>query len=201
MARSECRMVERCRHVTCRKPGRTGRTRLPTGLPRSFAPIYHSLCVAEKRLSFTEIVDHAGIAQGSASTGLEMLARMHAVKVVDVAASRSSYYRPELSLRRIAAGFLKQSLLRSLEAGGRVYTTPPLRLTPAASRTPPPTAFQPPSSARDIRRGAAHANLPESNHPPATSPIGLPCPLPRIDQRQQRAMCGTCGMCFVLCAM
>lgn len=95
------------------------------GLPRSVALIYLALFVAEESLSFTEIVEHAGLSKGSASTGLKMLERMRAVEVVVVPSSRSTYYRPELSLRRLTAGFLQHSLLPGLEAGGRLLDTAP----------------------------------------------------------------------------
>jgi len=88
-------------------------------LPRSVAGIYHTLFVAEKDLSFTEIVENSGISKASASTGLKQLESMHAVEIVHVPNDRNTYYRPELSLRRLGAGFLKQSLLPGLEAGAR----------------------------------------------------------------------------------
>ena len=89
-------------------------------LPRSVAGIYHTLFVAEKDLSFTEIVENSGLSKASASTGLKLLESMLAVEIVHVPNDRNTYYRPELSLRRLAAGFLKQSLLPGLEAGGRL---------------------------------------------------------------------------------
>ncbi len=94
-------------------------------LPRSVAGIYHSLFVAKKALSFTEIVQESGLSKASASTGLKLLESMLAVEVVHVPNDRNTYYQPELSLRRIAAGFLKQSLLPGLEAGGRHLDSAP----------------------------------------------------------------------------
>ena len=87
-------------------------------LPRSAARIYHTLFVAEKALSFTEIVEISGLSKASASTGLKLLEGMLAVEIVHVPNDRNTYYRPELSLRRLAAGVLKQCLLPGLEAGG-----------------------------------------------------------------------------------
>jgi DNA-binding transcriptional regulator GbsR (MarR family) len=101
------------------------------GLPRSVALIYHELFVAREPLSFKEIVERAGLSKGSASTGLKMLERMRAVEVVVVPASRSTYYRPELSLRRLASGFIEQSLLPGLDAGGRLLDNAPSSADPA----------------------------------------------------------------------
>ena len=89
-------------------------------LPRSVAGIYHTLFVAEKELSFTQVVDRSGLSKASTSTGLKLLESMLAVEVVHVPNDRNTYYRAELSLRRLASGFLKQSLLPGLEAGGRL---------------------------------------------------------------------------------
>ena len=94
-------------------------------LPRSVAGIYHTLFVAEKELSFTEIVERSGLSKASASTGLKLLESMLAVEIVHVPNDRSTYYRPELSLRRLASGFLKQSLLPGLDAGGRLLESAP----------------------------------------------------------------------------
>ena len=94
-------------------------------LPRSVARIYHTLFLAEKDLSFTEIVNKSGLSKASASTGLKLLESMLAVEIVHVPNDRNTYYRPELSLRRLAAGFLKQSLLPGLEAGGRHLDSAP----------------------------------------------------------------------------
>ena len=95
------------------------------GLPRSVALIYHALFIADRPLSFTEIVDQADLSKASASTGLKLLERMRAVEVVIVAGNRSTFYRPELSVRRLASGFLEQSLLPGLEAGGRLLEDGP----------------------------------------------------------------------------
>lgn len=94
-------------------------------LPRSLAAIYHTLFLAEKDLNFTEIVETSGLSKASASTGLKLLESMLTVEVVHVPNDRNTYYRPELSLRRLASGFLKQSLLPGIEAGGRLLEGAP----------------------------------------------------------------------------
>ena len=95
------------------------------GLPRSVALIYHALFISEGPLSFTEIVDRSGLSKASASTGLKLLERMRAVEIVIVPGARGTFYRPELSVRRLASGFLEQSLLPGLEAGGRLLDAGP----------------------------------------------------------------------------
>ena len=95
-------------------------------LPRSAARIYHTLFVAEKALSFTEIVKESGLSKASASNGLKLLESMLAVAIVHVPNNRNTYYRPELSLRRLASGFLNQSLLPGINAGERILESAPL---------------------------------------------------------------------------
>jgi DNA-binding transcriptional regulator GbsR (MarR family) len=90
------------------------------GIPRSVALIYHALFVSSEPLSFTEIVENSGLSKASASTGLKMLERMHAAEVVVIPDVRGTYYKPELSVRRLVSGFLEESLVPGLEAGGRL---------------------------------------------------------------------------------
>jgi len=89
-------------------------------LPRSVAAIYHTLFVAEEALSFTQIVENSGLSKASASTGLKLLERMLAVEVVHIPNDRNTYYRPELSMRRLLTGFIEESLQPGLEAGQRL---------------------------------------------------------------------------------
>lgn len=95
------------------------------GLPRSIGLIYHTLFVATEPLSLKEIVEQSNLSKGSASTGLRTLERMRAIEVVIIPENRRTYYRPELSLRRLAAGVLAESLLPGLEAGGRLLDSAP----------------------------------------------------------------------------
>jgi len=90
------------------------------GLPRSVALIYHALFVSKGPLSFGEIVEKAGLSKASASTGLKMLERMRGIERVIVSDDRRTFYRPELSLRRLMVGFMRESLLPGMEAGRRL---------------------------------------------------------------------------------
>ena len=90
------------------------------GLPRSAALIYHTLFLAEDPLHFGEVVERCGLSKASASTGLKLLERMRGIERVMVRDDRRTYYRPELSLRRLVTGFMNESLLPGLEAGQRL---------------------------------------------------------------------------------
>jgi DNA-binding transcriptional regulator GbsR (MarR family) len=90
------------------------------GLPRSVALIYHSLFVAEEPLHFGEIVENCGLSKASASTGLRLLERMRGIERVMVPSDRRTFYRAELSLRRLVTGFLEEALQPGLEAGQRL---------------------------------------------------------------------------------
>ncbi len=89
-------------------------------LPRSVALIYHTLFLADEPLSFGEIVERSGLSKASASTGLKLLERMHGVEIVVRPDDRRTFYRPELSLRRLATGFLEQNLQPGLRDGSRL---------------------------------------------------------------------------------
>jgi DNA-binding transcriptional regulator GbsR (MarR family) len=90
------------------------------GLPRSIALIYHALFVVDGPLSFGDIVERSGLSKASASTGLKMLERMRGIQRVMVPDDRRTFYRPELSLRRLVTGFMEESLRPGLEAGQRL---------------------------------------------------------------------------------
>lgn len=95
------------------------------GIPRSVALLYHTLFVAERPICFNEISELSGLSKGSTSTGLRTLQRMRAVEVVFVPNDRNTYYRAELSLRRVAAAFFQESLLPGIKAGGRLLDAAP----------------------------------------------------------------------------
>ncbi|GAA5483672.1 GbsR/MarR family transcriptional regulator [Haloferula sargassicola] len=88
------------------------------GLPRSTALIYHTLFLTDEALSYTEIVERSGLSKASASTGLKLLERAKAVEIVIVPASRATHYKAELSLRRLAAGLVQETLMPGFKAGG-----------------------------------------------------------------------------------
>ena len=90
------------------------------GLPRSVALIYHTLFLAEDSLSFRDIVERSGLSKASGSTGIKLLERMRGIERVMIPDDRRTFYRPELSMRRLVTGFIEESVHPGLEAGQRL---------------------------------------------------------------------------------
>jgi len=87
------------------------------GLPRSVAQIYQVLFLSENPLAVTDVVTRSGLSKGSVSTGLRLLERLKFVHPVIIPDDRRSFYRPELSLRRLAVGLVEENFLPVLEKG------------------------------------------------------------------------------------
>jgi DNA-binding transcriptional regulator GbsR (MarR family) len=97
------------------------------GLPRSIGEIYGLLFCAPQALTFDDLVDRLQISKGSVSQGLKLLRQLGAVKLHYVPGSRRDHYKPELSMKRLVKGFIKDQFephllsgeqrLRDIEAG------------------------------------------------------------------------------------
>ena len=87
------------------------------GLPRSVALIYGTLFLAENPLPVSEIIEDSGLSKGSVSNGLRFLERMGFIHLVVESADRRTFYRPELSLRRLAAGLIEENFTPALKRG------------------------------------------------------------------------------------
>lgn len=88
------------------------------GLPRSVGEIYGLLFCAHKPQTFDELAERLGISRGSVSQGLKFLRQLGAVKVHYVAGSRKDHYEPELSMKRLFRGFVRDQFSPHLESGG-----------------------------------------------------------------------------------
>ena len=88
------------------------------GLPRSIALIYAALYLAEEPLAVAEVIEKSGLSKGSVSHGLRLLERMKFIHPVISPTDRRSFYRPELSLRKLAIGLVEESFLPALKMGG-----------------------------------------------------------------------------------
>ena len=87
------------------------------GLPRSVALIYGALFLAENPLPVSEIIEESGLSKGSVSSGLRFLERMGFIHLVVESADRRTFYRPELSMRRLAAGLVEENFTPALKRG------------------------------------------------------------------------------------
>lgn len=87
------------------------------GMPRSVALIYNTLFLAENPLPVSEIIEESGLSKGSVSSGLRFLERMGFIHLIVESADRRTFYRPELSLRRLAAGLIEENFTPALKRG------------------------------------------------------------------------------------
>jgi len=89
------------------------------GVPRSVGQIYGLLFASKEALSFTDIFKKLNISKGSASQGLRLLRALGAVKAADAADGvRREHFVPELGLRRLVAGVLREKVEPVLISGG-----------------------------------------------------------------------------------
>lgn len=87
------------------------------GMPKSVGEIYGLLFSSEEALSMDEIIERLSLSKGSASQGLRFLRSCQAVRTVYRAGNRRDYYEPELGLRTLATGFLKEKIGPRLAEG------------------------------------------------------------------------------------
>lgn len=87
------------------------------GLPRSIGEIYGILYVSPDPLSLDDLVKRLGISKGSASQGLRSLRELGAVREVDAMAGRRIYYEPDVELKRLVGGFIKEKVRPHLASG------------------------------------------------------------------------------------
>lgn len=87
------------------------------GFPRSIGEIYGVLFCAERPLAFDDLVERLGISRGSVSQGLKLLRQLGAVRSHYVAGSRRDHYEPELSMKRLVSGFVRDQFSPHLESG------------------------------------------------------------------------------------
>jgi DNA-binding transcriptional regulator GbsR (MarR family) len=89
------------------------------GLPRSIGEIYGLLFCANKALTFDELVERLLISKGSVSQGLKVLRQLGAIKLHYVPGSRRDHYEPELSMKRLVRGFIKDQFEPHLVSGSQ----------------------------------------------------------------------------------
>ncbi len=80
------------------------------GLPNSVGAIYGLLFASAGPLCLTDIVGKLAMSKGSVSQGLAFLRQGGAVKTVALPGCRKEYYEPELGLRRLASGLIRDKI-------------------------------------------------------------------------------------------
>jgi len=99
------------------------------GVPKSVGQIYGLLYASPTPLGFPDIVERLGISKGSASQGLQLLRSLGAIVEADRSAIsnlaseirrndvRGVVYEPELSLRQLVSGMLRERVMPMATAG------------------------------------------------------------------------------------
>jgi DNA-binding transcriptional regulator GbsR (MarR family) len=80
------------------------------GWPYSVGSIYGLLFASAEPLCFTDVVERLEMSKGSVSQGLAFLRQCGAVKAVKVNGDRREFFEPELGLRRLANGLIKERI-------------------------------------------------------------------------------------------
>ncbi|MDA7895632.1 ArsR family transcriptional regulator [bacterium] len=73
--------------------------------------------MAENPLPVSEIIEGSGLSKGSVSSDLRFLERMGFIHLVVESSDRRTFYRPELSLRRLATGLIEENFTPALNRG------------------------------------------------------------------------------------
>lgn len=87
------------------------------GLPRSLGEIYGLLFISRDSLALDDFVNRLGISKGSASQGLRTLRELGAVEEVEGQMGRRIYYRPEVNLKRLVGGFIREQVRPHVASG------------------------------------------------------------------------------------
>lgn len=94
------------------------------GIPKSVGQIYGLLFASPQPLGFTDIVGKLSISKGSASQGLQLLRALGAAKAIQVSHGqvmegiRRELFEPELGLRRLVGGVLREKIEPLVRDGG-----------------------------------------------------------------------------------
>jgi HTH-type transcriptional regulator, glycine betaine synthesis regulator len=89
------------------------------GIPKSVGQIYGLLYASPEPLGFTAIVECLEISKGSASQGLQLLRSLGAINEAEQkeGTNRGVLYEPELSLRQLVTGILRERIAPIAGAG------------------------------------------------------------------------------------
>lgn len=107
------------------------------GVPKSVGQIYGLLYASPSPLGFSDIVERLKISKGSASQGLQLLRSLGAINEAEGGETRGVAYEPELSLRQLVTGVLRERVAPMASTG----TDRLKRLKELAEQSPENTKF------------------------------------------------------------
>jgi DNA-binding transcriptional regulator GbsR (MarR family) len=86
-------------------------------IPRSVGEIFGLLYSSRDPLAMDDVIEKLSMSKGSASQGLRWLRDMGAVRTTYVAGDRRDFFVAETELRKLAFGFLRESIEPHLDRG------------------------------------------------------------------------------------
>ncbi len=86
-------------------------------VPRSMGEIFGLLYSSRQPLSMDDVIESLAISKGSASQGLRWLRDIGAVRTTYIAGDRRDFFEAETELRKLAFGFLRESIEPHLSRG------------------------------------------------------------------------------------
>lgn len=87
------------------------------GLPKSLGEIYGLLFISQSPLSLDDIVLKLELSKGSASQGIRMLRSLGAVRESDEPKGRRTLYEPDVDLKRLVGGFIREQVRPHVDSG------------------------------------------------------------------------------------
>jgi len=92
------------------------------GLPKSIGEIYGILFISQEPLALDDLVQKLEISKGSASQGLRLLKNLGAVRESSEVTGRKSFYEPDVELKQLVSGFIKEQVMPHLQSGEQKLT-------------------------------------------------------------------------------
>jgi DNA-binding transcriptional regulator GbsR (MarR family) len=86
-------------------------------MPRSIGEVYGLLFSTEEPLSLDDVMERLQMSRGSANEGLRWLKALGAASVVYRPGIRKEHFKAETSLRKMAAGFMREKIEPHLDNG------------------------------------------------------------------------------------
>ncbi len=87
------------------------------GFRKSVGTIYGYMFCKEEPTHLEQIMQHLGMSKGTVSQGLNFLKKTGAIRQIFVPGDRKEYFTPELSLKYLVRGFIRDQVEPQLQSG------------------------------------------------------------------------------------